>query len=311
MYGSFDPWELLFTMVLPIVLIVWLVSLIVRWVKRIGGHDQPGSPSHHLSVEELHHFFLGGAITIVTPLFLYFLEKTLLPGGQFSTSNATFQFAFGLGLGLVVFLLGLGARRVPVVGTSLASGGMLYIITIVTMHFSGFDPIMKLLIVVLGLLVVIATGYRLTAQDARLGRTAPTLSGLKGFGLGFLAFLFSGMVIINAVETFVAGSNGSDNFDAVQRLTFIISLGFSILFLILGLAIKVVRPLSLGLILTGALTIFYTLFQNFDSLGGTGVVLVTGVGLIALIWFAYHQFATHHPETTPPTTPTMPPVTKK
>ncbi|MEK7461343.1 MAG: hypothetical protein AAB647_03990 [Patescibacteria group bacterium] len=315
MYGYFDPWELLWSVVLPVALVIWLVSLIVRWIKRLHNPtDQVnGVPAHHLTGEEMRQYALGFAITVITPLFLYFLEKTLLPGGEFSQETSTFQFGFGVGLGLVVFILGLMARRVPVVGVSLATGGLLYLITIVSLHFPGFEPVMKLLIVILGLLVVIAAGYVVTAQDTQAGRTVPTLSGIKSLAMGFLAFLFSGMVIINAVATFTDNTVDYNSlaYDAQQRTIFMITLGLSIVFLILGLLIKVVRPIGWGLLLTGLLTIFYTLFASFDTLGGTGVVLITGLGLVVLIYFAYHQFATSPAGTSvPPASPPSPPMQK-
>ena len=234
------------------------------------------------------------------------LEK-LLPGGEFS-GNVYLQFGFALA-SLIVFILGLMARRVPVVGVSLATGGLLYLITIVSLHFPGFEPVMKLLIVILGLLVVIAAGYVVTAQDTQAGRTVPTLSGIKSLAMGFLAFLFSGMVIINAVATFTDNTVDYNSlaYDAQQRTIFMITLGLSIVFLILGLLIKVVRPIGWGLLLTGLLTIFYTLFASFDTLGGTGVVLITGLGLVVLIYFAYHHLPPARLQPPSPASPPSPP----
>jgi hypothetical protein len=303
----FDVWGLLFGVLLPIALVLWVVSLIIRWVRRLHG-GETAQMAHHLTAEEFKQYALGFAIAVVTPLFLYFLEKTVLPGGEFSNDNASFQFGLGVALGLVVFILGLTARRVPVVGTSLATGGLLYLVAIVTLHFPGFDPVMKLLISVLGLVVIIAAGYWITAQDASAGRSTPTLSGMKAFGMGFLAFLFSGMVIINTIGSFVTEDLAYT--PEGDRVTFMITLGLSILFLILGLAIKVVRSVGWGMLLTGVITIFYTLFVGFDVLGGTGVVLITGLGLVALVYFAYHQFASHPPGTELTSRTPIPPTKK-
>lgn len=287
-------------------LVVLIFGTIIRWFRH--GHEPhpETTPTHRLSAEEVKKLALGFTIAVVTPLFLFFLEKSLLPAGQFSEATATFQFTFGVIAGLFVFVLGLLARRVPVVGASLAWGGLIYLIAIVTIHFPAFDPLIKLLVVTLALILVIATAYLVGQSDQAANRSVPTLSGIKGFGMGLVSFILSSMVVSFAVQAFTPKNIDYLNQQAraaADSQSFMVVMGLSILFLVLGLLMKSVRTVSWGLMTTGVLAMVYALFVSFDALGGTGVVLVTGLGLAILIYLAYRQFAptSAAPSAPPPT----------
>lgn len=277
-------------------LAIWLIIKLVRASQR----GELG-----LTLEELRKSSLGIAIAILVPLFFYFLISSVLPPTRYGDEALTFRLGLSIALGLGAFLLGVLARRVPVVGNGLAAGGFIYVIYVIAANFSSFSPVAKLIVALLGLGATIEMGYWLRFHDLRTGTKQPSLHGIKAFGLGLLAYLFSNLVIIfaNSVVAELFGANGgplipqfgysgaTNTGSILATYQFVVYLTLAVTFLILGLAIRAVRPVSVGLILTGILSLISAIFTSFTQVGHLAAALTTGVALIFLILLGYSKFS--------------------
>ncbi len=279
----------LFWLLVPILVVSGVVWLIIRVVRSHQGKDD-----HPLTLEQVKLASLGTAIAVLIPLFLNFLLTSMLPSGNLSGDTAGFQLGLGLALGLGVFILGLLARRVPLVGNAVTVGGFLFILYIVGVHFPSFEPIVQLLVSLFGLLLTIFFGYWLKFADGRAGRTQPTLAGIKSFGYGFLTFFFANLVIVYTNLAFNPSPGYSiydgQSYESYETRTFVIVLSLSIAFLFLGLMIKGVRAVSGGLVMAGIISVIYAIFLSFSAVGQLAAALTSGLALVLLLVFAYLKF---------------------
>ncbi len=79
-----------------------------------------------------------------------------------------------------------------------------------------------------------------------------------------------------------------------KRNSFIIVIAVSFVYLIIGVLVRGVAAVSLGMIAAGLTSIIYTLVISFDELGRAAMAIVTGIGVIALIGLAYWKLG-HQP----------------
>lgn len=290
-------WGAAIGLALPVLAIILLIKL-VRAHQAGTAHD---------AFEKLKRSSLGIAIAIILPLFLHFLISSLVPGvGNVGEARA-FAFGLGLALGLGAFLLGLVARRAPVVGNGIAIGGLIYTIYAVTVNFTFLSSVTQLVILILALLATIFFGYMVHFRDVRLGKVTPTLSGVGGFGVGFLTFLFSNITISTAVVAVEElTGNATDPYGYLIPATgyetrqFIVVLSLAIIYLLVGLAVRTVKPVSSGLVLAGILSLIAAIFVSFDQVDKFAAVITTGIVLVFLIGFGYYKFSHTNEDQAPP-----------
>lgn len=291
MYGEIVTFMGFFILpfLLPIA-VIWLL------VKLIRAHQTGDS---HTLMEQLKRSSLGVAIAILLPLFLYYLVGALAPGTTYSTEAQTFEFGVGLVLGLLSFLLGLMARRVPVVGNGIATGGFVYLIYLITLNFPSFSPAAQLATCVAALALIVGGAYYLHFRDIEQHHETPTLSGFKGAGVGILTFLVSNMVISYTME-FVAELSGvnapvdmygyATDF-GVSTQEFVTILIMAITFLLFGMTVRAIRPVSVGMLAAGIMALATSVIYSFSEIGQLAAALTTGLALALLIGYGYYKFS--------------------
>ena len=279
---------------------VWLLVKIIR------AHQAGNS---YALMDQLKRSSLGVAIAILLPLFLYYLVGALAPGTTYSTEAQTFEFGVGLVLGLLSFLLGLMARRVPVIGNGIAAGGFAYLVYLITLNFPGFSPAAQLATCVGALALIVGGGYYLHFRDVELGHETPTLSGIQGAGVGILTFLVSNLVIGYTLAFVLELTGAQTSLDTysyavsigVTTQEFVTILVMAIVFLLFGMTVRAIRPVSVGMLLAGIMALATAVIYSFSEIGQLAAALTTGLALALLIGYGYYKFS-HQVE---------PPVAKK
>lgn len=186
-----------------------------------------------------------------------------------------------------VTIAGLFAHGSRVVSRGVTTGGILALIYATLIRYGAFPFLGRAFVEAVALIAIVTAGYWSGIRSFKKGKTPTLLSGLNGFVMGFLVFILSMNLVDNVAgalhETLTTGDASAS----------IVQLTIFVLYLVLGLLLRSLGPISLGFLFAGFLGIIFAAWPYLADQGPLVGALVSIVAVVALILAAYRYFSDH------------------